>query len=190
MKKTLFIITLALLSTGCMTTPALPDEQRPTHWGTSLDKQHNFYQISPTVFRSEQPNHDFIPQLKKYNINNIINLRHTNDDINILQNQGFNLKHLPIRTWKINREDLLKVMLSIREAEQRGEKVLIHCYHGADRTGASIAMYRIIFEHWTIEQATQEMKHGGYGFHAIWKNIEHLFSEENVAWIRQEMNKQ
>lgn len=187
MKNALFIITLATLSTGCMTTPALPDEQRPTHWGTSLDKQHNFYQISPTVFRSEQPSQEFIPQLQHYKIQNIINLRQSKDDFKILENQSYNIIHIPIRTWAIDREDMLQVMKNIKQIQQRGENVLIHCYHGSDRTGASIAMYRIIFENWTIEQATQEMKHGGYGFHSIWKNIEHLFTEENIAWIRQRL---
>lgn len=187
MKNALFIITLATLSTGCMTTPTLPDEQRPTHWGTSLDKQHNFYQISPTVFRSEQPSQEFIPQLQHYKIQNIINLRQSKDDFKILENQPYNIIHIPIRTWAIDREDMLQVMKNIKQIQQRGENVLIHCYHGSDRTGASIAMYRIIFENWTIEQATQEMKHGGYGFHSIWKNIEHLFTEENIAWIRQRL---
>lgn len=189
MKKIIFICSLvsSIALTGCMTTPALPQEQRPAQWGTLLDKQHNFYQISKTVYRSEQPNVLFIPQLKKYNIKNIVNLRNSTEDFAILDKNQFNLIHYPIDTWQINRNDLLKVMLAIGDAEKRGEKILIHCYHGSDRTGASIAMYRIIFQNWTIEQATQEMKHGGYGFHRIWKNIEHLFTEENVQWIRQQM---
>jgi hypothetical protein len=32
-------------------------------------------------------------------------------------------------------------------------------------------MYRIIFQHWSIEEAKREMKQGGYGFHPIWKNM-------------------
>lgn len=182
----LSIITL-VLTTGCMTTSTLPDEQRPDSWGKSLNTSYNFYQISPTVFRSEQPDILFIPQLKQHHITTIINLRNSRDDSKFLNMQPFNLVHIPIDTWAIQRDDLLKVMQHIQQAQQRGEKVLIHCYHGSDRTGASIAMYRIIFENWSIEQATQEMKHGGYGFHSIWKNIEHLFTEQNVQWIRQQL---
>ena len=48
-------------------------------------------------------------------------------------------------------------------------------------------MYRTIFEHWPAEQALQEMKHGGYGFHTIWRNIEKLFTPENVKWIREQL---
>lgn len=117
----------------------------------------------------------------------IINLRQSKADFKILDEKQYQLIHIPIRTWAINREDMLKVMQQIKQIQQRGENVLIHCYHGSDRTGASIAMYRILFENWTIEQATQEMKHGGYGFHRIWKNIDHLFTEENINWIRQRL---
>ncbi len=48
--------------------------------------------------------------------------------------------------------------------EQNQQKVLLHCYHGSDRTGASVAMYRIIFQNWSTTDALAEMKHGGYGF--------------------------
>ena len=45
-------------------------------------------------------------------------------------------------------------------------------------------MYRIIYQGWTVEQAKNEMRHGPYGFHSIWRNIEDLFSEENVRQVR------
>ena len=78
-------------------------------------------------------------------------------------------------------------MQTIQTAKQHNQKVLVHCYHGSDRTGATIAMYRIIFENWSIEDAAKEMKQGGYGFHIIWKNIDQLFSPENVKWIQQQL---
>ncbi len=31
------------------------------------------------------------------------------------------------------------------------------------------------------------MKHGGYGFHAIWRNIDNLFTPKNVKWIREQL---
>lgn len=75
-------------------------------------------------------------------------------------------------------------MQAIQEAQKNQHKVLIHCYHGSDRTGASIAMYHIIFENWSTEDVPSEMKHGGYGFHPIWFNIQKNFSPKNIAWIK------
>ncbi len=54
------------------------------------------------------------------------------------------------------------------------KRFYLHCYHGSDRTGASVAMYRIIFSKTGLptDALAYGMKHGGYGFHPIWQNIE------------------
>ena len=132
-------------------------------------------------------NQNLVPSLKAQKIDVIINLRSRNQDLKKLSNQGFKLVHIPIHTWAIDREDLLKVMQQIQLTEQNQQKVLLHCYHGSDRTGASVAMYRIIFQNWSTADALAEMKHGGYGFHPIWQNIEPLFSPENIKWIQQQL---
>ena len=173
---------------GCITSPTLSSQQRPQHWGTVLNQRDNFYQISEHVFRSEQPTAELIPQLKTHDIDVVINLRSRNKDLAVLPSTDFKLVHLPIHTWAMSREDLLQVMQQIQQAKALNQKVLIHCYHGSDRTGASIAMYRIIFENWKIEDALSEMKHGGYGFHPVWIHIEKIFSPENVKWIQQQLS--
>ena len=125
--------------------------------------------------------------LKQYDIDVVINLRSRDKDSGILDNENLKLRHIPIHTWAMQRGDLLKVMQLIQQARQNNEKVLLHCYHGSDRTGTSVAMYRIIFQNWSIDDAVKEMKHGGYGFHSIWRNIEKLFTPENVKWIREQL---
>ena len=174
--------------TGCITTATLPVDQRPQHWGQVIQSDYNFYQISDTVFRSEQPNKQLIPLLAQHDIDVVINLRSRDKDSSTLAGQDFDLVHIPINTWAIDEHDLLKVMQNIQTAQQKNQKVLIHCYHGSDRTGASIAMYRIIFQHWSTEDALNEMKHGGYGFHPIWGNIETLFSPEKIKWIQEQLS--
>ena len=54
--------------------------------------------------------------------------------------------------------------------------VLVHCRHGADRTGTMCAVYRIVVQGWTKEEAIKEMTDGGFGFHRAWGN--HL-----IQWI-------
>ena len=187
LSRSAIILIVSLQLTACMTTQALPDHERPQNWGSVINKQHNLYQISPMLYRSEQPNSVFIPELKKNNIDVVINLRSRNKDKMLLAEQNFKLFHIPINTWAMDRNDLLDVMKAIQTAKQQDQKVLIHCYHGSDRTGASVAMYRIIYENWTIDDALNEMKHGGYGFHPIWGNIEKLFTPENIKWIREQL---
>ena len=182
------ILTLSFMVSGCITTPSLPKEQRPTHWAKELNRAENFYQISADVFRSEQPDVNLVPQLKQNRIDVVINLRSRDLDSTQLKDQNLKLIHIPINTWSINREDLLQVMFEIQQAKAFEQKILIHCYHGSDRTGASIAMYRIIFEGWSTQDALDEMKYGGYGFHPIWINIEKIFTPENIKWIREQLS--
>ena len=188
-KRTLFVIFISSSSLlGCVTTSTISAEHRPPHWGKAIHQPNNFYQISEQLFRSEQPNAELIPQLKTQHIDAVINLRSRNADLAVLPLTDFKLIHIPIDTWAMNRDDLLQVMQHIQQAKALNQKVLIHCYHGSDRTGASVAMYRIIFENWQTEDALNEMKHGGYGFHPIWMNIEKIFSPENIKWIRQQLS--
>ncbi|MGA8884713.1 MAG: dual specificity protein phosphatase family protein [Acinetobacter sp.] len=187
MKRNALIFTLAFSLCGCMTAPAWPEQQRPKNWGSVVAAESNLYQISASVYRSEQPDADLIPALKAHDIQMVINLRTRDKDRLLLSPDKFQLVHIPVKTWAMSRGDLLQVMQSIQQAQANDQKVLIHCYHGSDRTGASIAMYRIIFERWTVQEALNEMKHGGYGFHPVWINIERLFSPENIGWIRQQL---
>ncbi|WP_205668943.1 dual specificity protein phosphatase family protein [Acinetobacter oleivorans] len=188
--KKLSLITLLICINlqGCMQHESIAHEQRPKDWGTLVSQNHNFYQISNDVFRSEQPSAAMISELKNHQIGTIINLRAKDADTLVFKNENFNLVHIPINTWAIDRQDLLEVMQQIKIAKQSNQRVLLHCYHGSDRTGASVAMYRIIFENWAIDDAVKEMKEGGYGYHIIWKNIDRLFTPENVKWIQQQLS--
>lgn len=181
------LVSSSVIQMGCMTTATLPNEQRPKNWGTVINDSQNFYQISSTVFRSEQPNQQIINDLRKHEIDIVINLRSRDQDKIALADNQFKLIHIPIHTWAIDRNDLLQVMREIKNAQNNQQKVLIHCYHGSDRTGASIAMYRIIFENWKTEDALNEMRYGGYGFHPIWINIEKIFNPENIKWIQEQL---
>lgn len=171
-----------------MKTPTLSAQQRPTTWGKLIDKSNNFYQISPNLFRSEQPTSDLSDVLKQHQIDLIISLRSNNQSVDELKNTRLKVVHIPIYTWAMTRQNLLDVMKAIQAAQYNQHNVLVHCYHGSDRTGASIAMYRIIFQNWSIQEALDEMKYGGYGFHIIWFNIEKLFTPENIKWIREQLS--
>ncbi len=64
--------------------------------------------------------------------------------------------------------------------------VLVHCKHGADRTGTLCALYRIAVQGWTKEEALGEMTEGGYGFHEIWRNLLHWIREIDIESLRRD----
>jgi protein tyrosine/serine phosphatase len=62
----------------------------------------------------------------------------------------------------------------------------VHCQHGADRTGMMTAIYRIAMEGWSKDDAITEMTEGGYGFHAIWKDLVEYVRELDVERLKRE----
>ncbi len=54
--------------------------------------------------------------------------------------------------------------------------IYVHCTHGQDRTGLITAMFRVIHDHWTFEDARNEMLSNGYhtelrGLEEAWENF-------------------
>ncbi len=191
-------------------TAALETSTRPAHWATLIAQGDNLYQVDEMLYRSEQLEADDVKLLKELGIDTIINLRffdRDDDQENLAEastNTNPNLGvdgvgevdsahyplvfvNQPLLTWWIKPKQLAQILHRIKDEQQRGNKVLVHCYHGADRTGVTVAMYRILRQGWTVEHAKSEMIQGGFGYHSIWKNIERLLTEEKVAEVRAEL---
>ena len=47
------------------------------------------------------------------------------------------------------------------------------------------AMYRVLEQGWTPEDALKELIDGGYGYHAMWKNIVRYVRSVDVAKLRE-----
>ena len=149
------------------------------NWTKKIEKCHlkNFYQIDSLVYRSEQPRHRSMIELKQMGIMKIMNLRNFKKDDWRSRGTNLKLEHIAINTWRMNKEELIRATKVLLQAH---EPILVHCLHGSDRTGAVIACYRICKYNWPIEKAINEMVNGGYGFHKkTFQNIIQLLNEIN-----------
>jgi len=70
--------------------------------------------------------------------------------------------------------------------DEKRQPVFVHCQHGADRTGMMTAIYRVVVEGWSKEDAVAEMTEGGFGFHSIWKDLVDYVREVDVERLRKE----
>lgn len=122
----------------------------------------NFYKIDDQVYRSKQPDHREMKELNAMGIGTILNLRHVRSDRWKGRSTQLQLIHLPINSWKISYTELVTGTSILLKSK---DPVLVHCWHGSDRTGCIIACYRLIKFGWTKQQAIDEMRNGGYGFH-------------------------
>jgi len=161
---------------------------RPQEWASPVDASRNLYRITPTLYRSAQPVQSDAAWIKRLGIRTIINFRVYHKDEDVLNLPDVKLVRVPMDTNAINDEHIVSALRAIAEAQQDGP-VLIHCWHGADRTGTVAAMYRILEQGWTREQALRELKEGNYGYHAIWTNIPRYIERANIDTLRARLRK-
>lgn len=160
---------------------------RPEKWAQlviseSLD---NWYKVDDRVFRSSQPNSKGMHQLHFLGITEVLNLRYFHSDDDEAKGTGLKLHRLRTEAGDLSKDEIIQALKIITTAEG---KILVHCWHGSDRTGAVIASYRIIVQGWSKDEAIDEMLNGGYGFHSIYKNIVPLIKSFDVDKMRKQLN--
>ena len=134
---------------------------RPTEWAQPVEVQYNLFQMSPTLYRSALPDSGAVPLLKNLKVATVITFLPESDQ-NWLSDSDINQVQLSYRTNHVDDADVLKTLRAIQAAEANGP-VLLHCKHGSDRTGLMAAMYRVVVQGWSKEDALSEMTQGGFG---------------------------
>ncbi len=145
----------------------------------------NFHWVHESLYRSGQPNKRDFEQLESLGFKSIINLRKNHSDVDKAATTNLTVLEIPINTWKMDVDDIKSGLKAIQNAEK---PVLLHCWHGADRTGTIVASYRMIYQNWTKEAAIEEFKHKNYGFHDRWfPNLIKLLESLNISQLKQEL---
>jgi protein-tyrosine phosphatase len=122
----------------------------------------DFGRVNDFLYRGAQPKDDGVQQLKKLGIDTIVDLR--SELHGVIDNErreseslGIRFVNLPGSGWATPKdEEIARFFAMVRERPRR--KIFIHCWLGGDRSGMFIAAYRIAFDHWTSEQAIEEMR--------------------------------
>ncbi len=159
---------------------------RDAHWAqpVTLAGVPNLNQVTPILFRSAQPDAEgFINLAHALKIKTVIDLRETQTDAALLGSSKINAYYVPMNPAHITDEEIIAALSLIRAHEGEGP-ILVHCQHGADRTGVVMAMYRVIFQGWSKDQAIDEMKNGGYEFHSIFFNIPAYIKNADIPALK------
>ncbi len=116
----------------------------------------NFAVVSPVLSRGAQPTREGFEQLRTRGIRTILDLRwlHGNDEA--LAGLGLNSYRLRAKQWHPETEDVVRAMKVILTPEY--QPVFVHCQAGKDRTGLVVAVYRILVDGWSVEDAIAERK--------------------------------
>ncbi|MGF6905860.1 dual specificity protein phosphatase family protein [Fusobacterium sp. PH5-44] len=157
---------------------------RNKKWATKMNIEglDNLHKVSDNLYRSAQPTATGMRNAEKLGIGTIISLRSKQKDTPLIKGTNLKLIHVSMRAWNAKLEDAIFLMRTLNPNNPifEGKPVLVHCYHGADRTGWIIALYRITYENWNKKDAIEEMLKGGYGYHkSIWKDIVNFLEDIN-----------
>lgn len=139
------------------------------------------YKLDDKVYRSEQPDRKGFDYLRSFGIRNVLNLRDHHKDDSKARGTGLTLYRVEMSAGKITVDEVVAALRIIR---QSAGPIVIHCWHGSDRTGTVSALYRIVFQNWSKEEAIEELMKGGYGYHAMYKNIPEFIRAADIESIK------
>jgi protein tyrosine/serine phosphatase len=124
----------------------------------------NFHQVNENLYRGAQPHPGGLKKLSELGIKTVINLRGASDDTRKEQaeaeSSGMRYFNIPMSGLGRPTNEQVERALAIIDARENWP-VFVHCQRGADRTGVVIAVYRILRNQWTAEQAIDEAKRFG-----------------------------
>lgn len=145
---------------------------------------HNLHCVDAHVWRSSQPDGVGFQELKSAGIGEVLSLRHWHGDEGLCCD-GIGLHRIPMDAERIRDRDIVAALKVLTRAKK---PVLVHCWHGSDRTGVVVAMYRMVVQGWPREKAIAELNDPAYGHHAgTYPNIRRYLETVDVGEIRREL---
>jgi protein tyrosine/serine phosphatase len=167
---------LAFSAASCFAAP------RDPKWAAPLEMEGapNLHKVTDNIFRSAQPTRAGFKNLESMGIRTVVNLREWHGDE--LRKTSLKEVRIKMRTWEPEIEDLVRAVQIL--SDESGGPYLVHCQHGADRTGMVIAAYRMAVQGWSRENAIEEMTDGGYGFHSIWTEIPEFLRQVDIESVK------
>ena len=146
----------------------------------------NFARVDDRVFRSGQPDRKQLEFLvNNHDIKSLLTLRQNHDDESEARGLPLRLYRIPMRAGNIRRSQMIEALAVLRDAPK---PILIHCWHGSDRTGFIVALYRMVFQSWARERVIDEFKEVRFGHHEeVYPNLERALRTVDVEKLKAEV---
>lgn len=125
----------------------------------------NFYKVDHRLWRGGYPSEAGLQELQEQGVGTIINLCGETDEL--IKEKIFAKSHdikfyqLPMSVYQRPEDSQVLKFLEIVLTPEN-QPVFVHCRSGRDRTGAMVAVYRVIAYHWGPKEAYKEAKRLGF----------------------------
>ena len=125
----------------------------------------NFGRINEHYYRGALPHETDYPALARLGVKTMIDLTDVDGDSSeqrLAETAGMKFFKLAMNTRVVPTAGQIATFLSIVD-EPANQPVYVHCVGGRHRTGVMTAIYRMLEDKWTPDQAFKEMKSYKFG---------------------------
>jgi len=170
-----FLVLLAALAcagarapvrTSAQATPSAPTSAASHAMGSKVTVAGvpNFGEVTPALYRGAQPTQEGMEALKKMGVDIVVNLRggRNPNEEQAAAKLGMRYVSIPWQCYSPRDEVFARFLAVVRE--NPGKQIFVHCREGEDRTGMTIASYRMAEQGWSADEAMKEMQ--AFGFSA------------------------
>ena len=180
------VAVLLALAASCACSPKV-EGGRPAAWAAPIEKPGlpNLHRVDDGLYRCAQPTAAGMREAEKMGVRTVVNLRSLHSDRDEIAGTKLAYEHIPMHAWHAEEEDVVRFLKIVEDPANR--PVLVHCQHGADRTGMVVAAYRVIVDGWSKDEAIREMTGGGFGYHTMWENLVDYIREMDPERVRREV---
>ena len=144
----------------------------------------NLHRVSEELYRSGFPREGGLVELETLGVKSILELSYFDIDSNLpdAKTTSLHIVHYPLLPLGIEQSMIFEMFDIYKDLEK---PVLVHCYHGSDRTGLFVAIYRILYQNWSKEEAKDELINGGFGYHDVFTDVIAAIDDLDVEALRE-----
>jgi protein tyrosine/serine phosphatase len=132
----------------------------------------NFHKVDPDLYRGGRPRPSAFPKIVELGIRTIISLEepeYAEREKAAVEELNGNMKpeaRLDFIAFPIDQTEIAtdgvphdRLQDLFQQMQNARKPIFIHCYHGKDRTGAIVALYRMLRQQMSHEEALEEAFH-------------------------------
>lgn len=178
------VLPLLVVFSACLAPAfAASPSGRPSTWAVAVAAKavDNLYRVEPDLYRSARPAAAGFRELQALGVKAVLDVESPGDEL-LARGSAIKLFHVPMSAFGL-RDDRVLAALRIM-ADPANRPIVVHCHLGADRTGALVALYRVVVEGWSKADAIREMNDGGYHHSSWWRNLDRYVAAADVDALR------
>ncbi len=150
--------------------------------GTSIQ---NLYRVEEGLYRGSQPTAAGFQELQALGVRTVLDLAGGKGDAALVPDGSLKLVQIKMSALGLHDDRVLRALRVMTDPANR--PLMVHCRQGADRTGALVALYRVVVQGWSKQKAVLEMKDGGFHHSELWVNMDYYVMKADVDALRSEL---